>query len=67
MKDYLIGLTILLVLVALVYWPIIKFHRYDYRTSERTGKDERPEPRNTEDDWIQEWEYDPETKSFKHK
>lgn len=73
----LIVLLLLLIAVIKIWSEIFKFHHYDYRQSERTGLRDRPDskpinyndelPSIETDDWIDEWYYDQETKSFKHR
>ena len=68
LNVYIGMILIIVVIIAKVVWDEIQFRHYDYREKERTGQSDRPENKIdiNKDDWIEDYEYDPETKSFKH-
>ena len=76
--PYITVVALLLTGVIIVWARILEFHHYDYRKKEREERKTEMPGRTDEyyndglptienDDWIDEWYYDPETKSFKQK
>lgn len=67
LKVYIGMILIIITIIVKIIWDEIQFRHYDYRELERTGKTDRPDsqPKN-KDEWIEDYIYDPETKSFKH-
>ena len=78
LEAYFTLIALLILGIIIVYWKIIKFHQYDYRENERNDLNQLPEtkpenpnddklPERETDDWLDEWYYDQETKSFKQR
>ena len=76
--PYITVVALLLTAVMIIWSKILEFFNYDYRKKEREErKSEMPTrtdnyyndglPTIETDEWIDEWIYDPETKSFKLK
>lgn len=80
-QTYIVLIILLLTGAVIIWCKVLEFYHYDYRKKERTGESNRPGndysistgnslPDCCKDDYdpvIDEWVYDPETKSFKKK
>lgn len=80
-RPFLPYITVILLLLtaALIVWAkVLEYFEYDYRKKEREERKSEMQIRTNEyyndelpsietDDWIDDWQYDPETKSFKQK